>query len=69
MPEAIRVEDEMVDVESTIAQFEAVLRGGSALESCREALAILERWQWDPDLQPTSREKARELFREFHGCY
>jgi hypothetical protein len=55
----------MIDVQKDIHKFEDVLRSASDNGQCREALAILSRWQWDSDLSPESRDDARRLVREF----
>jgi hypothetical protein len=57
----------MIDVQKDILKFENVLRSALDTSQCRQALAILSRWQWDNDLSPESREDARRLVREFTG--
>jgi hypothetical protein len=61
--------DGMIDVDNDITGYEAVLRAGGDANTCRTALEILRRWQWDEQLQPASREKARLLVREFGSRY
>jgi len=59
--------DEMpkIDVSQWIAELEQVLRSAKNPVRCEEALAILQRWQFDEMLDDASREKARTLVREF----
>lgn len=59
----------MIDVDKAIAEYEEILRAGGGAEERRDALEILMRWQWDEDLAPASRERARKLVREFSGRY
>lgn len=54
-----------IDVGRQVAEIEHVLRAAGDLIQCREALAILERWQFDQMLDDASRERARVLVREF----
>jgi hypothetical protein len=54
-----------VDTTREIAEFEAVLSAGSEPRRCYEAMAILERWQWDRDLSERSRRRAGALVRRF----
>jgi hypothetical protein len=59
----------MIDVQKDILKFENLLRMANDTGQCREALAILTRWQWDGDLSPESRDDARRLVREFTGRF
>jgi hypothetical protein len=54
-----------IDVSQWIAELEQVLRSAKNPVRCEEALAILQRWQFDKMLDDASREKARTLVREF----
>lgn len=50
-------------------EIEAVLEAGRDTRRCREALAILQRWQWDRDLDAPSRTRAASLLRLFARRY
>lgn len=50
-------------------ELEAVLDAGRDARRCREALAILQRWQWDRDLDAASRARAATLLRAFGRRY
>ena len=50
-------------------EIEAVLEAGRDARRCREALAILQRWQWDRDLDTPSRTRAASLLRLFARRY
>jgi uncharacterized protein (DUF924 family) len=54
-----------IDVSQWVVELEQVLRSAKNPARCEEALAILQRWQFDEMLDHTSREKARALVREF----
>ena len=54
----------MIDVSRQVAEMEHQLRSEKPLRS-RELLSVLERWQWDEMLDAPSRERARQLLREF----
>ncbi len=54
-----------VDTNRVIDELEAVLHHGAERGRCAEAIAILRRWQWDGDLDETSRRRASFLVREF----
>jgi hypothetical protein len=54
-----------IDVRRHVAEMEQVLRGRDSLVRRLEALAVLERWQWDEMLDSASRKRARQLVREF----
>jgi hypothetical protein len=60
-----------IDVSREVAGLERVLRSHETPARCREAMAILGRWQFDEMLDDASREKARMLVHEFAlklGC-
>jgi hypothetical protein len=54
-----------IDVSQWVAELEQVLRSAQDPFRCEEALAILQRWQFDEMLDEVSREKAKVLCREF----
>lgn len=54
-----------IDVGRQVAEIERVLRAGGDLTRCLDALAVLERWQFDEMLDNASRKKASVLLREF----
>jgi hypothetical protein len=54
-----------IDVSQWVAELEQVLRSAESPIRCEEALAILQRWQFDEMLDDASREKAKTLFRQF----
>lgn len=54
-----------IDVSRQVAELEAVLRSQVPSMRRREALAVLERWQWDEMVDRDSRLRARQLVREF----
>lgn len=54
-----------IDVGRQVAEIERGLRAGGDRSRDMEALAILQRWQFDEMLDDASREKARVLIREF----
>jgi hypothetical protein len=54
-----------IDVGRQVSEIERVLRAGGDLAERVDALAILERWQFDEMLDDESRTKARVLVREF----
>ncbi len=54
-----------IDVSREVEKLECVLRLGEELARCKEAMAILGRWQFDEMLDDASREKARMLVHEF----
>jgi hypothetical protein len=54
-----------IDVSRQVAEIERVLRAGGELTRCMDALAVLERWQFDDMLDNASRKKASVLLREF----
>ena len=51
-----------IDVGRHLQEIEQSLRSGNGHE---EALAILQRWQFDDMLDDASRQKARRLVKEF----
>ena len=55
----------LIDVSRHVSEMERVLRGGESDAGRLEALAVLERWQWDEMLDAPSRARARSLVREF----
>jgi len=50
-------------------EIEQVLVAGQEPDRCREAMAILRRWQWDDDLDDSSRTRASGLVRQFRYRY
>lgn len=54
-----------IDVGAQIEALEAVLGHAKNPAAVREALAILQRWQWDERIDDSSRLRARELCRQF----
>ena len=50
-------------------EIEQVLVAGEEPDRCREAMAILRRWQWDDDLDDSSRTRASGLVRQFRYSY
>jgi hypothetical protein len=54
-----------IDVSQWVAELEQVLRSAQDPIRCEEALAILQRWQFDEMLDQGSREKAKALYRQF----
>ena len=58
-----------VDASRALDELEAVLAAGRELDRCLEAMDILRRWQWDRDLNPSSRDRAGGLARAFGPRY
>jgi hypothetical protein len=58
-----------VDTGRIIDEFEQVLHTGQDMSHCHEALVILRRWQWDEDLNDSSRDRAGMLVRQFRRHY
>jgi hypothetical protein len=58
-----------VDTGRIIDEFEQVLHTGQDMSRCHEALVILRRWQWDEDLNDSSRDRAGMLVRQFRRHY
>lgn len=58
-----------LDTLETIARFEQELMAGSPRDRCLFLLAILARWQVDPDLTPASRARAGDVHRRFSESY
>jgi hypothetical protein len=54
-----------IDVSQWVGELEQVLRSAQNPIRCEEALAILQRWQFDEMLDDASREKANTLYRQF----
>jgi hypothetical protein len=54
-----------IDVRRQVAEMEEALRSQMPRVQRREALAVLERWQWDEMVDGDSRQRARQLVREF----
>jgi hypothetical protein len=54
-----------IDVSRHVSEMEVLLRSQAATARRREALAVLERWQWDEMVDHPSRLRARQLVREF----
>jgi hypothetical protein len=54
-----------IDVSRQVSELESVLRGGASAPRRCDALAVLERWQWDEMVDRESRLRARALVREF----
>lgn len=58
-----------VNATQALDEFETVLRIGEEPTRCREAIAVLRRWQWDRDLDEPSRSRAVVLVRQFGRRY
>ncbi len=58
-----------LNTSAVLDQLEALLDAGREPIRCREALAILRRWQWDRDLDPACRARAAVLLRAFGRRY
>lgn len=58
-----------VDVTASLREFEATLSGGGDGARCWDILAMLWRWQRDPDLTAESRAGAEDLVRRFAKQY
>jgi hypothetical protein len=58
-----------LDTSRVIDEFEQVLANGEEPGRCREAIAVLRRWQWDADLDEGSRRRAVGLVRRFGRRY
>ena len=56
-----------IDVRETIQRLDDELAASPAENRRNLILAILERWQNDPDLSPDSREAARAVLRRHRG--
>ena len=54
-----------IDVSRQVAEMERVLRSRESTARSLDALAVLDRWQWDDMLDTASRTRARRLVREF----
>lgn len=54
-----------IDVSRHVSEMEVVLRSQAGTVRRREALAVLERWQWDEMVDRPSQLRARQLVREF----
>jgi len=56
-----------IDVSRFVRDMESTLRSqaGAPPRHCREILATCERWQYDEQLDDSSRAKVRRLLREF----
>jgi hypothetical protein len=54
-----------IDVSQWVQELEQVLRAAEDPARCEEALAILQRWQFDDMLDDASRQKAKELCWQF----
>ena len=54
-----------IDVSRQVAEMERVLRSRESTARSLDALAVLDRWQWDDMLDSASRTRARRLVREF----
>jgi hypothetical protein len=61
----IRDETPKIDVSQWVEELEQVLRAAENPARCEEALAILQRWQFDDMLDDASRQKAKELYWKF----
>ena len=57
-----------IDVGRQVTEIERVLRADGELTERVNALAILERWQFDEMLDRASRMKAKVLVQEFGRC-
>jgi len=58
-----------VDASRVLDELEQVLSEGEEPSRCREAMAVLRRWQWDRDLDESSRTRAVVLVRQFGRRY
>ena len=58
-----------VDATQALDEFEQVLSSGDEPGRCREAIAVLRRWQWDRELDESSRSRAVVLVRQFGRRY
>ena len=56
-----------IDVSRYVREMEQVLHMRQDAAQCEKALAILERWQFDPMLDDASRAKAKVLVQEFES--
>jgi hypothetical protein len=58
-----------VDTSNALDEFEQLLSDGGEPGRCREAIAVLRRWQWDRELDEGSRSRAVLLVRQFGRRY
>lgn len=58
-----------IDVTASLREFEATLSRGEDTDRCWDILAMLWRWQRDPDLTAESRGQAGDLVRRFARRY
>ncbi len=58
-----------VDVTAALREFEGTLAGDADPQRCWDILAMLWRWQRDPDLTVESRGQAEDLVRRFGKKY
>ena len=58
-----------VDTSQVLDEFEQLLNRGGEPGRCREAIAVLRRWQWDRELDEGSRSRAVLLVRQFGRRY
>ena len=56
-----------IDVSRYVQEMEQVLHSGKDPIKCENALAVLERWQFDEMLDDASRTKAKLLVQEFES--
>ena len=58
-----------VNASQALDELEQVLSNGGEPRRCREAMAVLRRWQWDRELDEPSRSRAVVLVRQFGRRY
>jgi len=58
-----------VDITASLGKLEQLLSEGSDRERCFDVLAVLWRWQRDPDLTEESRSRARALVQRYGKQY
>ena len=56
-----------IDVGRYVAELERMLRANRDRSACLQALAILQRWQFDEMLEDASRQRAKMLVLRFAG--
>jgi hypothetical protein len=58
-----------IDVRATLTEFDEILRKGTDPDRVRDVLAVLWRWQRDPDLDDPSRDLSRQLLNQYGRNY
>jgi hypothetical protein len=58
-----------VDVTTALREFAELLGAGADPQRCRDVLALLWRWQRDPDLDEASQAHLRALLRQYGRSY